>query len=717
MERGHIADVRIARLQGDTSLPDRALTGLCHTALACLLLGFPVLVPAADEAPTEQELATGIVPLIENGKRIYEVGQFARFSPQTAADVVAQIPGFSVTNVSNDRGLGEASQNVLINGQRITGKGNDANAVLRRIPVNTIRRLEIMDGAMLDISGLSGHVLNVVTEQRGVQGNFAWRPRIRDEVPAHWYPGEVNVSGKSSIGDFSLGLRWDGFRGGGWGTELETHPGSGVSYLRHYPASRFANDIPKLSVTFNRKSGGGSIWNFNGSVDHMDFRRNVTTLYQVPGQPATTEWNQGEDKKWHTEFGTDYEFALGSGRLKLIGFYTNREGPSFNEQTTLVDGAAVPGGSRFSRDSTEGERVLRGEYRWKALGGDWTVSAETAYNFIDATGALDARDAGGAYQPVALVGASSRVEEKRGESILSFSRPLKDGLSLQLSGGYEYSQLRQDGSAGQTRSFWRPKGAASLAWNPASQWEMNLKLQRKVGQLNFFDFLASVDVINNNANGSNPELVPPQSWVLQLETIRNLGSHGKIRLNMEAEDVSDLVTQLPISATAEAPGNLAKARRFQLTLDTSLLLDDIGIPGGKLDTFLTWRSTRMRDPLFGTYRQWNGNRSYWNVDFRQDVPNTRWAWGLFTEMQSRNDFYRLDYEEHFRGTRPFGMLFLEHKDAWGLKLRAAIGNLYNSKDHTESAKYLARRDGPVDYARDFTLTWHPFIMLTVSGTF
>ena len=62
------------------------------------------------------------------------MAQFARFSPQTAADVVAQIPGFSVTNVSNDRGLGEASQNVLINGQRITGKGNDANAVLRRIP-------------------------------------------------------------------------------------------------------------------------------------------------------------------------------------------------------------------------------------------------------------------------------------------------------------------------------------------------------------------------------------------------------------------------------------------------------------------------------------------------------------------------------------------------------------------------------------------------------
>ena len=698
-------------------MSDRAIVGICRTGLAILLLCSPVPGIPADVSPTEQELSSGIVPQIENGKRIYSVAQFSRFSPQTAADVVAQIPGFSVTNVSNDRGLGEASQNVLINGQRITGKGNDANTVLRRIPANTIRRLEIMDGAMLNISGLSGHVLNLITEQDGVQGNFTWRPRIRERVPTHWYPGDLSVSGKSAIGDFSLGLRWDGFRGGGWGEEVETRPGTGITFIRNYPAPRFANDIPKLSGTFTRRTAGDSIWNLNGSVERSHFRRNVTTLYQVPGLPATIESNRGDEKRWRTELGTDYEFGLGEGRLKLIGFFMQRPASIFNEQISLVDGATVPTGSRFSRDSTEAERVLRGEYRWKALGGDWTISGEAAYNFIDATGSLDVLDAVGVRQPVALAGASSRVEEKRGQSILSFTRPLKDGLSLQLSGGYEYSQLGQDGGAGRTRSFWRPKGSVSLAWNPASQWEMNLKLQRKVGQLNFFDFLASVDVINNNANGSNPELVPPQSWVLQLETLRNLGGRGKIRLNMEAEAVSDLVTQIPISSTAEAPGNLSKARRFQVTLDSSLLLDFIGIPGGKLNNFITWRDTRLRDPLFGTHRQWNGNRSYWNFDFRQDVPDSRWAWGLFSELQSTNKIYRLDYQEGFSGTRPFGSVFLEHKDVMGLKLRATVGNLWNTKDRTRSIKYVARRDGPVDYARDYILAWHAFFQLTVSGTF
>jgi outer membrane receptor for ferrienterochelin and colicins len=683
-------------------------------ALVLLLHAHP-LIAQSDPAESEDQ-SSGIVPLIENGKRIYSVAQFTRFAPQTAADIVQQIPGFSITDVSSDRGLGEASQNVLINGQRITGKGNDAESVLRRISVKSVRSLEIMDGAMLDISGLSGHVLNVLTEQDSVQGNFAWRPQIRERIDANWTAGDVNVSGKAGRGDFALGFRVDGFRGGGWGGATEVRPATGISLWRAQQP-RFANDRPKLSGSYSRKADAGSIWNINATVDWEHFRRYITTLYQVPGQPQTKEISRGENTKWRTEIGTDYEFALGAGRLKLVGFFTEREGPNNNEQTSLVDGATVPTGSRFSRDSTEGERVLRTEYRWKGLGADWTLAAEAAHNFIDVTGALDVIDGAGTYQPVDLPGASSRVEEQRGESSLSFSRSLSKGWSLQVSGGGEYSRLSQNGTAGQTRTFWRQKGSVSLAWNPASHWEMNLKLQRKVGQLDFFDFLSSVDLQNNNANGSNAELVPPQSWVAQIETIRSLGKHGKIRLTMEAEDISDVVDQVPISATLEAPGNLPKARRLQATLNTSLLLDAVGIPGGKLDSFVTIRDTRVRDPLLGTFRQVNGNRSYWSVDFRQDIPNTPWTWGLFSELESKNYSYRLDFEEVSFQSRPFGAVFLEHKNVYGLKVRATVANLFNSRDRSRQVAYVDRRDGPVDYARDFTLTFHPIYRLQVSGTF
>lgn len=681
---------------------------------ACLL---PVLAWPAQPEVAEAALATtGIVPLIEDGKRIYLPGQFQRFAPQTAADLVQQIPGFTITQVSSDRGLGEASQNVLINGQRITGKGNDAQTVLRRIPVAAVIRMELVDAATLDISGLSGHVLDVLTEPDAVQGNFAWRPQIRERIWDHWPAGEVNVSGKSRIGDFSLGVRWDGFRGGGWGGETEYRPATGISFWRAQQP-RFANDIPRLTGSLNRRTAAGSIWNVNASVERQHFRRRVTTLYQRAGEPLNTEVSTGRNIKWRTEVGSDVELALGAGRLKLVGLFAERVGPNGNELTTQAAGVAVPSGSRFTRESTEGERVGRGEYRWKALGADWTLSAEGAFNFIDATGELEALDAAGQYQPVALDGATSRVEEARGESILSMSRPLGNGWSLQVSGGAEYSRLQQDGAGGRTRSFWRPKGAVSMAWNPASRWEMNLRLQRKVGQLNFFDFLANVDTETSNANGGNPELVPPQSWILGLETIRNLGSAGKLRMLLEAEDISDIVEQVPISPTLESPGNLPKARRLQATVNAGLLLDGIGISGGKLDLYGFYRDTRVRDPVLGTHRRLNGNWRYWSADFRHDVPGTAWTWGLFADRGSPMLFTRLDFESRDFQTRAFTSAYLEHKDVAGLKVRVTVANLFNTREGARQVSYLDRRDGPVDYTRDYLIEFGRIYRLQVSGTF
>ncbi len=658
----------------------------------------------------------GIVPQIEDGKRIYTVDQFARFAPQTAADLANEIPGFSVTGVSSDRGLGEASQNVLINGQRITGKGNDAMTVLRRIPVSAVRRLEVLDGAMLNISGLSGHVLNVITDQGSVQGNFVWRPQFRKRVGNFWPGAEVNLSGKSAIGDFTAGVRMDGFRGGGWGGEIESHPATDITFFRDQQR-RFSRDSPQVSASLNHLGASGSVWNLNGSVDRNQFHRSVVTNYQEPGGPATLEDSYGDNLRYSTEIGSDYEFGLGAGRLKLIGFYSARHGSSVDTLTSLAAGAAVATGSRFSQDSRQGERVVRGEYRWNALDADWTLSGEAAYNFINVIGALDGLNGAGSFQPLDLPGASSRVAERRGESILSFSRPVALDWSLQLSGGAEYSRLKQDGAGGQTRRFWRPKGAVSLAWNPPSPWEMNFRLQRKVGQLNFFDFLASVDLENNNANGGNPELVPPQSWLLQVEAIRSLGAAGKIRLFVEGEEIHDLVEQVPLSPTTEAPGNIPKARRLSATVDTTLLLDGVGLPGGRFDSEVVLRTSRVRDPLTGQNRRLNGNCCKWNAEFRYDVPDTPLTFGLYAEGSSPDYFYRLDYQKKNWSSRPSGKLYFEHKNVFGMKVHLEIGNFFRSRDRSRSVSYVARRDGPVDYTRDYSLSYGWTYRLEVSGTF
>ena len=55
-------------------------------------------------------------------KRVYTPADFARFAPKTAYDMLAQVPSFTIRSADTERGLGQASENVLINGQRIANK-------------------------------------------------------------------------------------------------------------------------------------------------------------------------------------------------------------------------------------------------------------------------------------------------------------------------------------------------------------------------------------------------------------------------------------------------------------------------------------------------------------------------------------------------------------------------------------------------------------------
>src|SRR3712207_6930707 len=94
--------------------------------------------------------------------------------------MLRSVPGCTIREATQERGLGTATGNVLINGQRISGKSNDVLTELGRIPAENVTRIEILDGATLDIPGLSGQVANIVAKSGGaMSGQYAWEPSFR----------------------------------------------------------------------------------------------------------------------------------------------------------------------------------------------------------------------------------------------------------------------------------------------------------------------------------------------------------------------------------------------------------------------------------------------------------------------------------------------------------------------------------------------------------
>ncbi|MFN2258283.1 MAG: TonB-dependent receptor, partial [Parasphingopyxis sp.] len=344
-----------------------------------------LVVPPGETSSTDidGETAPGPDPLPASG-RDYTPADFARFSPTTALDMVRQIPGFNIEEADERRGLGQGGANVLINGQRISGKSNDAITALGRISASDVTRIEIRDAATLDIPGLSGQVVNIVSASDGFSGNFSWNPQFRAyNTDPRWFSGEISVSGDLGAVDYTLSLsnNENTFRSGNDGTEL-VYDANGLLIDRRYEVATFNGDYPKISGSLRYDGPGGSIGNLNASYARFYFRGREDSERSFPGTVDRFRRFRESEDEWNYEIGGDYEFALGPGRFKLIGLRRFERSPLAQSVVTDFADGSPSIGTRFERLGDESETILRSEYGWQ-MGGDWQVALEGARNTLD----------------------------------------------------------------------------------------------------------------------------------------------------------------------------------------------------------------------------------------------------------------------------------------------------------------------------------------------
>ena len=274
------------------------------------------------------------------------------------------------------------------------------------------------------------------------------------------------------------------------------------------------------------------------------------------------------------------------------------------------------------------------------------------------------------------------MKERRAEALLTYGRPLATNLTLQASVGGEYSQLSQTGAGGVTRTFYRPKGFVNLAWRARPNLDVSARLERVVGQLNFFDFVASANVSGGTTNAGNVNLVPPQSWNGQVEATRNLGRWGTATARLYGRLITDVVDVIPIGVDGQSPGNLpGTATVLGVQWTSTFNFDPIGWRGAKLDMNLQFQKTALDDPVNGLRRPINENMTRQiDINLRHDVPGTDWAYGG-QFFQFRQSFgYRLDQSFHFLDTPGTLGAYVEHKDVLGLTVRAGVDNLLGTNE-------------------------------------
>ncbi|HOY77009.1 MAG TPA: TonB-dependent receptor plug domain-containing protein [Hyphomonadaceae bacterium] len=673
----------------------------------------------------------------------YEPSYFARFAPKTAVDMVKNIPGFTISdNDSDERGFGQAKQNVLINGRRVSGKSNDAETALGRISADSVVRIEIVDGATLNIPGLSGQVANVIAKVTAFSGTWNIEPQFRENLQPSWFRGGVSANGKTEDGwSWSAQLNAQEFHNGHDGPGTISSSAGNVLDARREGFHGEGHE-PDLAATLTYEAQDGAIANMNFALRKLDFE-GLEESYRNPvnATPYARFTNVGEEELGG-ELGADYEFDLGPGRLKLIGLHRYEEGDdlvtieSYNPAGVYLAGT----GERVLEHEEEGESIVRAEYGFAAFGGDLHLAAEGAFNFLDLATGYGMRAGDGSYTLDPLPGGNARVEERRAETNVTYSRQLGDAWNLQGSLGVEYSELTQTGGGGLTREFVRPKGFLSLVWKVDPTLDVNMKVERKVGQLDFGDFLSSVDIQSNNQSAGNVDLVPEQSWIFSSEINKALGAWGAVKLAGEFHMIEDVVDLVPIDANGlpvrnpsqnigaivgGGVGNIDKAWAYSITGSGTLKLDQIGLKGVQIDVSYRYRDSELDDPLTGTPREisWAPQTTA-SASVRWDIPETTWALVAGIEEYRNYAGYRLD-QVAWRWDAPSVNFFsIENKDVFGMKVRLQAVNLNDTSENYKRFVYQSAgagqprlRTNGVDFVEERYRTFGPMVRLRVSGTF
>ncbi|MEM9315568.1 MAG: Plug domain-containing protein, partial [Pseudomonadota bacterium] len=404
---------------------------------------------------------------VPTARQVYTPDEFARFAPRSALDMVRQVPGFVLREGGGERGFGQADTNVLINGRRISGKSNGPVEALGRITASSVKELIVLDGASLDLGGLSGQVLNVVTSaQTSVSGRFTYRLAHRSEQD-RWQTREFDTSlaGSSANANWTLRLANEQGLFAESGLEQVFDGEGNLTDLR--PEQRTDTvDQPNLSGSYSRVNDNGSVLNLTGEVNGFIFELVETSDRLMSTPDANRRVLVETEDEYNFELGADYEFGLGAGRLKLIALHRFESSPTVADVRTAFESGTPDEGTIFTRQADEAESILRTEYTFSGFDGGWNWAVELTDNFLDIDSELERLDADGNPVEVPFPGANSRVEELRGETTVSYTTQFNPQLQLQSSVGAEYSRISQTGPSDVVRDFIRPKGFVSLNWKP-----------------------------------------------------------------------------------------------------------------------------------------------------------------------------------------------------------------------------------------------------------
>ena len=610
-----------------------------------------------------------------NSTVIYTADSFSQYNPITASDMLDRIPGVSLRGGGpgsgrGDRGLGTGG-NLLINGQRIAGKGNSARDQLDRITAAEVERIEIIrdTSGALNVRGAS-EVINVIllASQSRSSTTVELVNRLNHD---NTLETGGSVAWSQQVGNFQALVN------------LEARPNyenRDNREVRLGPNNELVGTLFETNIRDQQENTLSS----NMSYSFGDHRMQLNALIREGDHPrpvrrdfvdftdaglvnrSEEEDVNREESNW--EVGGDYEFSFDDGSRLSVLFVANNEIRN-NVRERYSANPAEEGLSKNLFIDSRQERqefIIQGNYNFSITETQsLRVGIESADTQLDSSlligsssGSEPASASVGGLSPLLSVSnPGTKVQEIRYEGFAFHNWTLSDRSSLESSLVYETSEISQTGAVNKTRDFqfWRP--SFDYRFNITENFRFRGTVKRSVSQLSFSSFAATTNEEDRdlNALAGNPELEPQTSWDYegQLE-YRLPNDGGVISSNISYSDIDNYIGRInatidpnePLSAT----GNVAPAKRWAMFNRASIRLSSLSLPNAILGVTLGLFDSEIIDPFLKT-KQRIGGRGFAGINFRHDITSLGLSYGIDYSHSIWGGNYDIDIKTITRNDR------------------------------------------------------------------
>ena len=649
----------------------------------------------------------------------YTATYFNQYEPFSVSDMLDRIPGINIArggNFNNSggpgssggsdrRGLGLGGDQVLINGRRITGKENEGNSQLSRIPANQVERIEIIRGTSGDLDIRGGtQVINIVLLEAESRSSFAY------EVNAdHYHDGEIqpgakfSVSGQQGNLDYLISAesepRYEYRKG------FETSTRADGTANDTVVRKQITDQQPAIfSTNLGYQFTTNDIVHFNTQYQQNDApgeeRRAITSLLK---NPVTTAFENDkiENDSDFWEIGGDYEHTFANGNRWKNLFIVNLEKDDRLRQRFDIDRSNTKDLFLETSNRYE-EQILRSSYAMNLNPvQDLEFGLERAQTTLDSTLKLGLEtatgpisDAFGGLTPI--TNSNATVEEIRYEAFAVHNWDINERMSIESTLIFEESTIKQTGDVRKERNFnfVRPKVDYRFDITPSLQFRATV--EKDVAQLSFNDFTANINDSDDDqdAIAGNPDIRQEQSWRYDLNLeYRFNNDNGVLNTNLFYHDLEDVIEKIDVStdtAILSANGNIGDGERYGGSIDASLRLANFNFPQILLTSRVELEEGDVRDPFLSInrrlQRQGRGNYRY---GIRHDMATRSINYGINVSgsFEGGQVLYDIDKIEDF-DMDDFVIAFLEIQGWGGLIYRFEAYNFHEQDRCRIRSRYV-----------------------------